>query len=134
MVLFEELGGHISHPSCCSSLFPRESRGVWWLAGSKDKCGGLVIFEINDFHTCQYHVRGGAGNHTSIVCAYTVLAGRGRLRGTGYLHLISFFPGPRWDWEESRAFWCCSFPVRDLFGPVLYHRATVRLSVTRHRH
>lgn len=24
--------------------------------GEKDKGGCLVIFEINDFHTCQYHV------------------------------------------------------------------------------
>lgn len=55
-----------------------------------------------------------------------MLAGRGRLRGTGYLHLISFFPGPGWGWEESRAFWCCSLPASDLSDPVLYHRATVR--------
>lgn len=63
-----------------------------------------------------------------------MLARGDRLRGRGRLHSVSSFPGPRYVWEESRAFWQSSLLVSDLLGPALYHRATVRLSVTRHRH
>lgn len=72
---------------------------------------------------------GVAGKHTSIAYASAVLAGRGRLRGVGHLHLVSFFPEPGWGWEDSRAFWQCSLLSGDLFGLVLYHSATARLSV-----
>lgn len=69
------------------------------------------------------------------LCLWKEVLARGdRLRGRGRLHSVSSFPGSRQVWEESRAFWQSSLLVSDLVGPVLYHRATVRLSVTRHRH
>lgn len=55
-------------------------------------------------------------------------------QGHGHLQLVSSLPEPGRGWEESRTFWQPSLPLNELFGPVLYHSATVKLSVTRDRH